>query len=169
VRYTRPLDLLKHWNDHFFWVDASVFPLAVPWHNNKTSRKDPHLTPDEFDANVYDYLANNPASFRKFLEPFLCFVGIRRYYNLDENCYPTFWANDDEGGCSLLAGEVSLLELTKYRVVPFAGVNQGNQNEVVPDVGNQNDDAQDAGKALVEGNTADDQEILVDAAVIPNT
>nr|GFB01417.1 hypothetical protein [Tanacetum cinerariifolium] len=61
-------------------------------------------------------------------------------------------------------GEVSLLKLTKYRVVPFAGVNQGNQNEVVPDVGNQNDDAQDAGKALVEGNTADDQEILVDAA-----
>nr|GEW41047.1 hypothetical protein [Tanacetum cinerariifolium] len=38
-----------------------------------------------------------------------------------------------------------------------------------PNVGNQNDDAQDAGKALVEGNAADDQEIIVDAAVIPNT
>ncbi|GJX38485.1 hypothetical protein Tco_0251788 [Tanacetum coccineum] len=30
----------------------------------------------------------------------LMLFGISRYYDLDENCYPTFWANDDEGGCS---------------------------------------------------------------------
>ncbi|GKF14013.1 hypothetical protein Tco_0055475, partial [Tanacetum coccineum] len=59
-------------------------------------RKDPHPTPDEFDTNVCDYLVDNPAPFRKLLEPFLCFVGIIRYYDLDENYYPTFWANDDE-------------------------------------------------------------------------
>nr|GEU38464.1 transposase (putative), gypsy type [Tanacetum cinerariifolium] len=93
--YTRPLDSLKYYNDHFFWVDASVFPLAVPWHNNKTLRKDPHPTPDELDANGCDYLADNPAPFRKLPEPFLCFVGISRYYDLDENCYPTFWAEMD--------------------------------------------------------------------------
>ncbi|GJS77315.1 hypothetical protein Tco_0727196 [Tanacetum coccineum] len=89
VCYTRPLDSLKHWNDHFFWVDAFVFPLAVPWHNNKTLRKDPHPIPNEFDANVCDYLADNPAPFRKLPKPFLCFVGIRRYYDLDENLSPT--------------------------------------------------------------------------------
>ncbi|GJY32044.1 hypothetical protein Tco_0415539 [Tanacetum coccineum] len=83
-------------NDHFFWVDASVFHLAVPWHNNKTLRKDPHPTPAEFNANVCNYLADNPAPFRKLPEPFLCFVGISRYYDLDENCYLTFWAGDDE-------------------------------------------------------------------------
>ncbi|GJU94369.1 hypothetical protein Tco_1319125 [Tanacetum coccineum] len=99
---------LKNWNDHFFWVDASVFPLDVPWHNDKTLRKVPHPTSVEFNVDVYNYLADNPAPFRKFLEPFLCFVGISRYYDLDENCYPTFWANDDEGG---------------DRVVPLAGVN----------------------------------------------
>ncbi|GJX84941.1 hypothetical protein Tco_0335715, partial [Tanacetum coccineum] len=32
----------------------------------------------------------------KLSEPFLCFVGIIRYYDLDENYYPTFWADDDE-------------------------------------------------------------------------
>nr|GEV31946.1 putative transposase (putative), gypsy type [Tanacetum cinerariifolium] len=96
VCYTRPLNSLKNWNDHFFWVDASAFPLVVLWHNNKPLRKDPHPTPAEFNANVFNYLADNPASFRKFLEPFLCFVGISRYYDLDENCYPTFWANDDQ-------------------------------------------------------------------------
>ncbi|GKB70412.1 hypothetical protein Tco_0931824 [Tanacetum coccineum] len=103
VCYTRPLDSLKNWNDHFFWVDASTFPLAVLWHNNKTLRKDPHPTPAEFNADVCNYLTHNPAPFRKFLEPFLYFVGISWYYDLDENCYPNFWANDDEGECSLLA------------------------------------------------------------------
>ncbi|GKA49122.1 hypothetical protein Tco_0742080 [Tanacetum coccineum] len=90
VCYTTPLDSLKNWNDHFFWVDASAFPLIVPWNSNKTLRKDPHPTPAEFNADVCNYLADNPTPFRKFPEPFLCFVGISRYYDLDENCYPTF-------------------------------------------------------------------------------
>ncbi|GKE64033.1 hypothetical protein Tco_1518194 [Tanacetum coccineum] len=83
------VDSLKNWNNHFFWVDASVFPLAIPWHNNKTLRKDPHPTPAEFNADVYNFLADNHALFKKFLEPFLCFV-ISQYYVLDENYYPTF-------------------------------------------------------------------------------
>ncbi|GJW25571.1 hypothetical protein Tco_0039382 [Tanacetum coccineum] len=96
VCYTKPLDSLKNWNDHFFWVDASIFSLSVLWHNNKTLRKDPPPTPAEFNAKVYDYLAHNPAPFKKISEPFLCFVGISQYYELDENCYPTFWTDDDE-------------------------------------------------------------------------
>ncbi|GJY95874.1 hypothetical protein Tco_0512235 [Tanacetum coccineum] len=92
-----------------------------------------------------NYLAVNPAPFRKFLEPFLCFVGISRYYELDDNCYPTFLTDDDDE-MDLFAfihhadptkvqiwerevreGEVPLLELTRGRVVPLAGVNeQGN-------------------------------------------
>ncbi|GKE56357.1 hypothetical protein Tco_1495542, partial [Tanacetum coccineum] len=55
------------------------------------------------------------------------------------------------GGREVGEGEVQLLELTRGRVVPLAGVNQGNQNEVVPDVDNQNDDAQDAGNDLIGG------------------
>ncbi|GJT04604.1 hypothetical protein Tco_0839066 [Tanacetum coccineum] len=134
VCYTKPLDSLKHWNDLFLWVDASVFPLAVPLHNNKTLRKDPP-TPAEFDADVCNYLADNPAPFIKFPKHFLCFVGISRYYDLDENCYPTFWTDDDEemdlfafinhvdltkvqiGEREFGKGEVPLLDLTKGRVV----------------------------------------------------
>ncbi|GJX68970.1 hypothetical protein Tco_0304697 [Tanacetum coccineum] len=97
VCYTKPLDSLKIWNDHFFWVDASVFPISVPWRTNKTLRKDPPPLHTEFNADVYHYLATNPAPFRKFLEPFLCFVGISWYYTLDDSCYPTFLtANDKE-------------------------------------------------------------------------
>ncbi|GKE12599.1 hypothetical protein Tco_1416150, partial [Tanacetum coccineum] len=84
------------WNDSFFWVDASTFPLFVPWHNNKTLRKDPLPKPTEFNAEVCDFLATHTAPFHKFPEPFLCLVGISRYYELDENVYPVFLTDDDE-------------------------------------------------------------------------
>nr|GEX36952.1 hypothetical protein [Tanacetum cinerariifolium]GEX40007.1 hypothetical protein [Tanacetum cinerariifolium] len=114
-------------------TNASVFPLDVPWHSGKTLRKDPPPTPDEFSAEVCDFLTNNPALFKKFPKAFLYLVGISRYYTLDENCYPTFWDDKDKGG----EGEVPLLELTKDRVVPMAGVDdRGNAAAM----GNGNDD-----------------------------
>ncbi|GJR87578.1 hypothetical protein Tco_0211589 [Tanacetum coccineum] len=64
-------------------------------------RKDPPSLPTEFYADVCHYLATNPAPFRKFLEPFLCFVGISQYYTLDDSCYQTFLTDNDKGGCSL--------------------------------------------------------------------
>nr|GEV53138.1 transposase (putative), gypsy type [Tanacetum cinerariifolium] len=82
----------------FFWVNASVFPLVVSWHSGQTLRKDLPPTPDEFSAEVCDFLADNPTPFRKFPEAFLCLVGISRHYTLDKNCYPTFWDDKDEGG-----------------------------------------------------------------------
>ncbi|GKD18482.1 hypothetical protein Tco_1207640, partial [Tanacetum coccineum] len=140
VCYTKPLDSLKHWNDNFFWVDASVFPLSVPWHNNKTLMKDPHPKPSEFNADVCNYLAANPAPLKKLLEPFLCFVGISQYYQLDVNCYPTYLTDDEEGGDGFVSfinhadptkvqigerevreGEVPLLELTRGCVVSLTG------------------------------------------------
>ncbi|GJU31310.1 hypothetical protein Tco_1174899 [Tanacetum coccineum] len=29
--YTKPLDNLKNWNNHFFWVDERIFPTVVAW------------------------------------------------------------------------------------------------------------------------------------------
>ncbi|GJS31593.1 hypothetical protein Tco_0492213 [Tanacetum coccineum] len=160
------IDSLKHWNEHFFWVDASVFPLAVLWHNNKTLRKDPHPTPVEFNADVCNYLADNPAPFRKLSEPFLCFFGISRYHDLDENCYSTFWAGDDEemdlfayinhadptkvriGEREVREEEVSLLQLTKGRVVPLTGVtDQENANIQGAGENNTNEEGDDAAVA----------------------
>nr|GEV39668.1 hypothetical protein [Tanacetum cinerariifolium] len=79
----------------------------------------PSPTADEFSAEASDFLATHQASFRKFLESFLCLVGISRYYELDDNVYP-----------QIEEGQVSLLESTRGRVVLLAGVNeQGNQND----------------------------------------
>ncbi|GJV79491.1 hypothetical protein Tco_1515361 [Tanacetum coccineum] len=92
-----------------------------------------------------DRIRNSPAGkigvySRKFLKSSLCFIGISRYYDVDENCNPTFWANDDDE-MDLFAfinhvdttkvqieeqevaeGEVPLLQLTRGRVVPLAGI-----------------------------------------------
>ncbi|GKE22037.1 hypothetical protein Tco_1433549 [Tanacetum coccineum] len=38
VCYTKPLDSLKGWNDHFFWVDAFACPTSFPWHTVGMSR-----------------------------------------------------------------------------------------------------------------------------------
>ncbi|GJZ61121.1 hypothetical protein Tco_0617258, partial [Tanacetum coccineum] len=29
--YTKPIDSLKNWNNHFFWVDERIFPTVVDW------------------------------------------------------------------------------------------------------------------------------------------
>ncbi|GJY14353.1 hypothetical protein Tco_0384775 [Tanacetum coccineum] len=42
----------------------------------------------EFNADHYATLVAHPAPFQKFPEPFLCLVGISRYYTLDEETYP---------------------------------------------------------------------------------
>ncbi|GJR42663.1 hypothetical protein Tco_1310766 [Tanacetum coccineum] len=116
-------------------VDASVFPLVVPWHSNKMLRKDPHPTPAEFNADVCDFHANNLAQFRKFLEPFLCFVGISRYYDLDENCYPTFWTDDEE--MDLFAfinhADPTKVRIREREVGEGEGVGYDNVNEEVGD------------------------------------
>ncbi|GKA43455.1 hypothetical protein Tco_0736179, partial [Tanacetum coccineum] len=139
-------------------VDASIFPLVVPWHGNKSLKKDHSPLPTEYNPDVCDYLATNPAPFKKFPEPFLCLIGISRHYTLDESCYPTFWENEDEemdlfafirhanptkvkvGEREIQDREVPFLELTQDRVVPLAGVyERGDAN--VQDAGN--DDAKE--------------------------
>nr|GEU54829.1 transposase (putative), gypsy type [Tanacetum cinerariifolium] len=147
------VDSLKHWDDHFFWVDASIFPLDVLWHNNKTLRKDPHPTTAKFNANVCDYLADNLAPFRKLPEPFLCFVGISRYYDLDENCYPTFWAGDDEE--MDLVSFINHADPTKNEVVQDEGVHAVNEESgdvtVADQVGQSDHVIHVRGFEIVEG------------------
>ncbi|GJY50651.1 hypothetical protein Tco_0441498 [Tanacetum coccineum] len=88
----------SNWNDYFFWVDATAFPLSVPLHKSKTLKKDPFPKPSQYNAEVCDFLHTHTALFWKFPEPFLCWVGISRYYELDENNYPSFLDDNNETG-----------------------------------------------------------------------
>nr|GFA39304.1 transposase (putative), gypsy type [Tanacetum cinerariifolium] len=127
-------------------VVSAVFPLNISLHRSKSLRKDPHPTPVEFNADMCNFLADNPALFWKLLEPFLSFIGISGYYDLDGNYYLTFWDDEDHDGCSSCSSigerkvrdeEVSLLKLTKDRIVPLAGVYDC-RNTNAQDAGNEN-------------------------------
>ncbi|GJV61986.1 hypothetical protein Tco_1468086 [Tanacetum coccineum] len=117
VCYSKPLDSVKNWNDHFFWVDFAAFPLSVPLNKSKTLSKDPPPKLSQYDTQAYDFLRTHTAPFQKFPEPFLCWVGISRYYELDENCYPTFW-DGNEGGYTLLYIP-DLIVLRLYLIIFF--------------------------------------------------
>ncbi|GJR83208.1 hypothetical protein Tco_0153993 [Tanacetum coccineum] len=53
VCYTKLLDSLKSWNDHFFWVDAFAFPASFSWNTSKSVSKDPFLKSSKFNAEHY--------------------------------------------------------------------------------------------------------------------
>ncbi|GJS19274.1 hypothetical protein Tco_0447906 [Tanacetum coccineum] len=96
VCYTKPLDSLKNWNDHFFWVDEFACPARFLWHTAKNVTRDPAPVADDFNAQDYATLVAHPSPFRKFLEEFLCLVGLSRHYTLDEETYPSFVDKDGE-------------------------------------------------------------------------
>ncbi|GJW00002.1 hypothetical protein Tco_1555253 [Tanacetum coccineum] len=54
---------LKHWNDHFFWVDSFACPDSFPWHASKSVSKDPPPKPTEFNADHYAALVAHPTSY----------------------------------------------------------------------------------------------------------
>nr|GEU68585.1 hypothetical protein [Tanacetum cinerariifolium] len=134
-----------------YYISDAVHPeLPGPNSRIRRSRTDPPPAPEEFSMVVCDFLADNPASFKKFSKAFMCLVGISRYYTLDENSYPTFWEDEDEGG----EGEVLLLELTKDRVVSLAGVHD--QGDVAAPVVGSSDDDVNEGKLRADHGTSGD-------------
>ncbi|GKB74916.1 hypothetical protein Tco_0936328 [Tanacetum coccineum] len=87
---SKPLDSIKNWADHFFWVDSKVFPIFVPLYMGGVLEKDPapHLTARQEQA--VQVLSTNKAPFRRYPQCFLVLVGLRPYYLFDENTYPAF-------------------------------------------------------------------------------
>ncbi|GJU84280.1 hypothetical protein Tco_1291826 [Tanacetum coccineum] len=59
--YTKPLDSLKNWNDHFFWVDDFACPASFPWHTAKNVTRDPAPVAADFNAQDYATLVAHPS------------------------------------------------------------------------------------------------------------
>nr|GEU77609.1 hypothetical protein [Tanacetum cinerariifolium] len=74
--------------------DSFACPASFQWDTGNVSR-DPFSKSTDFNADHYAILVAHPALFWKFLEPFLCLVGMSRYYILDEDTYLIFLR--DEG------------------------------------------------------------------------
>ncbi|GJR70397.1 hypothetical protein Tco_0016462 [Tanacetum coccineum] len=81
--FSKKFDSLKGWNDHFFWIDASIGHIYVSWYNDVSVRKDP-LPPDNLvDFELLEKLNNNRTVIRRYPETFLCLVGLSHMGLLD--------------------------------------------------------------------------------------
>ncbi|GJY89584.1 hypothetical protein Tco_0504780 [Tanacetum coccineum] len=98
----------------FFWVDSFACPASFPWHTDKKVSRDPFPKSTEFSADDYAVLVAHSASFQKFLEPFLCLIGMSHNYTLDEDTYPTF-LHDDRTEMDLFAF-IQVVDPTKVKV-----------------------------------------------------
>nr|GEX73753.1 hypothetical protein [Tanacetum cinerariifolium] len=75
-----------------------AFPAPFSCHTAKNVTRDPALVAADFNARDYATLVAHPLTFWKFLEEFLCLVGLSRHYTLDEETYPRFLHMNGEGG-----------------------------------------------------------------------
>ncbi|GJV22042.1 hypothetical protein Tco_1371062, partial [Tanacetum coccineum] len=120
ICYTKPLDSLKSWNDHFFWVDAYACPASFPWNTSKSVSKDPFPKSSEFNVEHYATLVAYLAPFQKYPEPFLCLIGIKMdLFSFIRTADPT---KVRVGKRQRIKDEPKLLDTTVGRVVPLLAV-----------------------------------------------
>ncbi|GJY98680.1 hypothetical protein Tco_0516110 [Tanacetum coccineum] len=112
VCHSKPLYSIKNWNDHFFWIDSTTFPLSVSL-KSKILSKDPPPKLSRYDAEACEFLRTHTAPFRKFPEPFLCWVEMDLFAFI-RHSDPT---KVRVGERNLADSEVKLLKMTEGRTV----------------------------------------------------
>ncbi|GKC97902.1 hypothetical protein Tco_1168177 [Tanacetum coccineum] len=97
--YSKNLDSMKNWNDHFFWVDEFVVPANArfSWFLGSNIVKDRAPAPSEYNVEHVNTLIAQASPFLRFPEEFLCWVGISRNYLLNKDIYPHFVYENGEG------------------------------------------------------------------------
>ncbi|GJW07478.1 hypothetical protein Tco_1569901 [Tanacetum coccineum] len=93
--YSKKFDSLMNWNNHFFWIDASVCPLSIPWFSGTSAVKDPLSVDEAVDLPCVELLNENRTVIRKYLEVFLCLVGLSRSFTKTD-VRPILLHNNDE-------------------------------------------------------------------------
>ncbi|GJY27606.1 hypothetical protein Tco_0403373 [Tanacetum coccineum] len=75
--YSKNLDSVKNWNDHFFWVDEFVVPANArfSWFSGSNIVKDRAPAPSEYNVEHVNTLIAQASSFLRFPDEFLCWVG----------------------------------------------------------------------------------------------
>ncbi|GJW60171.1 gypsy type transposase [Tanacetum coccineum] len=97
--YSKNLDSVKNWNDHFFWVDEFVVPANARfgWFSGTNIVKDRAPTISEYNVEHANTLIAQASPFLRFPKEFLCWVGISRNYLLNKDTYPRFeYENGEE-------------------------------------------------------------------------
>ncbi|GJR41892.1 hypothetical protein Tco_1309995 [Tanacetum coccineum] len=122
-------------NDHFFWINASICPISVPWHMGASILKDPPPSDDRINAELLALLDHHRTIIRRYPKTFLCLVGLSRSFD-DALVRPTLLQDDGSdmglldfvksadpfkvktGERTLAEGEVPLNNETVNMIVP---------------------------------------------------
>ncbi|GJU36196.1 hypothetical protein Tco_1184550 [Tanacetum coccineum] len=154
VCYTKPLDSLKSWNDHFSWVDAFACPASFPWNTSKSVSKDPFPKSFNFNAEHYATLVAMSAPFYKYLEPFLCLIGISQI-DLLSFIRTTDPTKVRVGERQRAEDEPKLLDTTVGRVVPLLPVTPARGKSELEDSVDKLFDDGGSNDQAEQGNSAD--------------
>ncbi|GKA20474.1 hypothetical protein Tco_0700463 [Tanacetum coccineum] len=117
----------SYFNGHFFWIDASVCPIFVPWHNSSSVKRDLLPSDDLVDFPLMEGLNLNRNLIRRYPKEFLCIIGLSRSF-VELDVRPTLLGPDKNvksadpfkvkvGERTLAEGEVPLLTENAYLVV----------------------------------------------------
>nr|GEY49042.1 hypothetical protein [Tanacetum cinerariifolium] len=72
---SKKFDSLKNWNDHFFWINASICPISVSWHTSVSIVKDPLPSDNHVNIELLNLLDHHRTIIRRYPETFLFLVG----------------------------------------------------------------------------------------------
>nr|GFC51556.1 hypothetical protein [Tanacetum cinerariifolium] len=53
---SKKFDSLKNWNDRYFWIDASICPISIPWHTSLSVVKDPLPSYDRVNIELLNLM-----------------------------------------------------------------------------------------------------------------
>nr|GEX37343.1 hypothetical protein [Tanacetum cinerariifolium] len=96
----KKINSLKNWNDQFFWIDASICPIFVPWYTGASVLKDPLSSDNRVNVELLALLDHHCTIIRWYPKIFLYLDGLRRSFD-DVYVRPTL-LKDDECDIGLL-------------------------------------------------------------------
>ncbi|GKB62269.1 hypothetical protein Tco_0918455 [Tanacetum coccineum] len=158
---SKKFDSLKNWNNHFFWIDASVCPLSLPWFDGTSVVKDPLPMDEAVDLPCAELLNENRTLIRKYPETFLCLVGLSRSF-VEMDVRPTLLHGDNE--------EMGLLDFVKTLRIPFKvkGCRQLSKLVLVLDASHDNVRTRSApGRFVVISSESTDADVSASPQVVP--
>ncbi|GJS70386.1 hypothetical protein Tco_0703227 [Tanacetum coccineum] len=96
--YTNLFDSLKGWREKFFWVNASVDPIAMHWFSSKEFPQDSVVDGVDGDMVLETLLNDNSTQIMRYPEEFLVLIGLSRMWYAPAT-HLVFYDDDEEGRC----------------------------------------------------------------------
>ncbi|GKA34703.1 hypothetical protein Tco_0721132, partial [Tanacetum coccineum] len=79
--FSKKINSLKGWNDHFFWIDARICPIFILWYKNVLVTRDPLPSDNRMNFDLLGLLDHHRNVIRRYTKTFLRLVGFSRSFD----------------------------------------------------------------------------------------